>query len=243
MTIGPDIIGPSSSYYVSQRRRLHFVDWGNEDKPPLLLIHGGRDHARSWDWVARELREEWHVIAPDLRGHGDSAWALGGPYSMLDHVLDLTQLLEMLDEFPAAIVAHSLGGSLCLMYAGLYPENVRKLVAIEGLGPPPQLVEQIRAMDEPAVSPAGGMLSDEDAAAAAALEMDRYREGAAAAPAAAAATAAPTAGGKTVVRLSIMETGKIVEATIELDKKGRIVSLLPALPIDPNGEYRLGPGK
>ena len=99
------------------------------------------------------------------------------------------------------------------------------------------------AMDEPAVSPAGGMLSDEDAAAAAALEMDRYREGAAAAPAAAAATAAPTAGGKTVVRLSIMETGKIVEATIELDKKGRIVSLLPALPIDPNVEYRLGPGK
>ncbi len=97
------------------------------------------------------------------------------------------------------------------------------------------------AMDEPVVSPAGGMLSDEDAAAAAALEMDRYREGAAAAPA--AATAAPTAGGKTVVRLSIMETGKIVEATIELDKKGRIVSLLPALPIDPNVEYRLGPGK
>ncbi len=99
------------------------------------------------------------------------------------------------------------------------------------------------AMDEPLVSPAGGMLSDEEAAAAAALEMDRYREGAAAAPAAAAATAAPTAGGKTVVRLSIMETGKIVEATIELDKKGRIVSLLPALPIDPNVEYRLGPGK
>ena len=95
------------------------------------------------------------------------------------------------------------------------------------------------AMDEPVVPPAGGMLSDEDAAAAAALEMDRYRAGAAAAP----ATAAPTAGGKTVVRLSIMETGKIVEATIELDKKGRIVSVLPALPIDPNMEYRLGPGK
>lgn len=99
------------------------------------------------------------------------------------------------------------------------------------------------AMDEPVVSPTGGMLSDEEAAAAAALEMDRYRKGAAAAPAAAAATAAPTVGGKTVVRLSIMETGKIVEATIELDKKGRIVSLLPALPIDPNMEYRLGPGK
>ncbi|MHC5016530.1 MAG: hypothetical protein ACYTGM_18820 [Planctomycetota bacterium] len=58
-----------------------------------------------------------------------------------------------------------------------------------------------------------------------------------------ALTAAPTASGKTTVRLSIMETGKIVEATIELDKKGRIVGVLPALPIDPNVEYRLGPGK
>jgi hypothetical protein len=53
----------------------------------------------------------------------------------------------------------------------------------------------------------------------------------------------PAAGGKTTVRLSIMETGKIVEATIELDKKGRIVGVLPALPIDPNVEYRLGPAK
>jgi pimeloyl-ACP methyl ester carboxylesterase len=139
-----DIIGPTSSYFVSQRLRLHYVDWGNPDAPLLLLVHGGKDHARNWDWVARELRHEFHIVAPDLRGHGDSAWAIGGPYSMMDHVLDLTQLLEMLGEFPVAIVAHSLGGALSLMYAGLYPENVRKLVAIEGLGPPPQIAEKIR---------------------------------------------------------------------------------------------------
>ena len=83
----PEIIGPASSYYVSQRLRLHFVDWGNEDKPPLLLVHGGRDHARSWDWVARELRDDYHVIAPDLRGHGDSAWAIGGHYTVQEFVL------------------------------------------------------------------------------------------------------------------------------------------------------------
>jgi hypothetical protein len=95
------------------------------------------------------------------------------------------------------------------------------------------------AMDEPVVSPAGGMLSDKEAAAAAAREMARAGKGAGAS----AATAAPTAGGKTTVRLSIMETGKIVEATIELDKKGKIVGVVPALPIDPNVEYRLGPAK
>ncbi len=49
-----DIIGPSSSFYISQRLKLHYVDWGNESAPPMLLIHGGRDHARSWDWVARD---------------------------------------------------------------------------------------------------------------------------------------------------------------------------------------------
>ncbi len=62
------IVGPSSSFYISQRLKLHFVDWGNEQKPPLLLVHGGRDHARSWDWVARELREDYHVIAPPIFG-------------------------------------------------------------------------------------------------------------------------------------------------------------------------------
>ena len=49
-----EIVGPASRFYVSQRLRLHYVDWGNEDRPLLLLVHGGRDHARSWDAVARD---------------------------------------------------------------------------------------------------------------------------------------------------------------------------------------------
>src|SRR5258708_24471217 len=49
-----------------------FRSWGNPDAPPLLLIHGGRDHCRCWDWVAEDLRGDYRVLAPDLRGHGDS---------------------------------------------------------------------------------------------------------------------------------------------------------------------------
>jgi len=139
-----ELIGPTSSFYVSQRLRLHWVDWGNEDARPLLLIHGGRDHARSWDWVARDLRRDHHVIAPDLRGHGDSAWALGGMYAMADFVLDIAQLLEALQLFPVTIVGHSLGGAIALQYTSVYPERVRKIVAIEGLGPPPAIIEQMR---------------------------------------------------------------------------------------------------
>ena len=135
-----DIIGPSSSFYISQRLRLHFVDWGNESAPPLLLIHGGRDHARNWDWVARDLRRDYHVIAPDLRGHGDSAWAIGGMYSQSEFVLDVTQLVDALQLSHLTVIGHSLGGSIALQFTGTQPERVSKLVAIEGTGPPPDML-------------------------------------------------------------------------------------------------------
>jgi pimeloyl-ACP methyl ester carboxylesterase len=137
MAVEGRVLGPTSHYFYSQRLKLHYVDWGNAEKPLLVLLHGGRDHCRSWDWVAAELRDAYHVVAPDLRGHGDSAWAIGSTYSMIDYVLDVSALLKTLDLFPVTIVAHSLGASVALQYAGIYPDRVARLVAIEGLGPPP----------------------------------------------------------------------------------------------------------
>jgi pimeloyl-ACP methyl ester carboxylesterase len=132
-------LGPVSHSYISQRLRLHYVDWGNSDAPPLILVHGGRDHCRNWDWVAQNLRRDWHVIAPDLRGHGDSAYSLSGDYSMAAYVYDLAQLIHQQNLAPVRLVAHSLGGNIALRYAGVYPEAVEKLVAIEGLGPSPAM--------------------------------------------------------------------------------------------------------
>lgn len=133
--------GPTSHSYFSQRLRLHYVDWGNEGAPPLLLVHGGRDHCRNWDWVAQALRKDYHIIAPDLRGHGDSQWMLGGNYNQIDYVYDIAQLLHQTSNTPVTIISHSLGGSISLTYSGLFPENVVKLVAIEGMGPPPQMIK------------------------------------------------------------------------------------------------------
>ena len=141
-----DVLGPISHYFFSQRLKLHYVEWGNDSKPPLLLVHGNRDHGRSWDWVAADLRRDFHVIAPDLRGHGDSAWAIGSTYSMIDYVLDLAALLKTINRFPISIIGHSLGGSISLQYTGLYPERVARLVAIEGLGPPPGLSKPTSAV-------------------------------------------------------------------------------------------------
>jgi pimeloyl-ACP methyl ester carboxylesterase len=139
-----DLIGPTSHFHVSQRLRLHYVDWGNPSAATVVLVHGGRDHARNWDWVARDLRRDFHVIAPDLRGHGDSQWAIGGMYAVADFVLDIANLIEALGEQEIFLVGHSLGGAISLMYSGIYPERVRKLVAIEGLGPPPALLAKLR---------------------------------------------------------------------------------------------------
>jgi len=111
----------------------------------MILVHGGLDHARSWDWVARALREEFHVYALDLRGHGNSAWAPGALYSVAEHVLDLAALADIVQGFPIHMIGHSLGAVVALLYAGVYPERVKKLVAIEGLGLPP-----VRRVQEPA---------------------------------------------------------------------------------------------
>jgi pimeloyl-ACP methyl ester carboxylesterase len=131
------LLGPTSNSFISQRLKLHYVDWGNPDAPPLLLMHGGRDHCRSWDWVAEELRNDWHIIAPDLRGHGDSAWSPDGNYEMASFVYDMAQLIHQSGLSPVTIVAHSMGGNIATRYTGIFPDNVRKLVTIEGLGPSP----------------------------------------------------------------------------------------------------------
>jgi pimeloyl-ACP methyl ester carboxylesterase len=140
-----DGYGPTSRIYFSQRLRLHYVDWGNPGAPPLVLVHGGRDHCRNWDWVAQALRHDWHILAPDLRGHGDSQWSPDGSYSIAAYIYDLAQLIHQQELAPVTIVAHSLGSMITLRYTGIYPENVRKLVAIEGLGIAPRsMVERAK---------------------------------------------------------------------------------------------------
>jgi pimeloyl-ACP methyl ester carboxylesterase len=115
------------------------------------LLHGMRDHCRTWDWVAQGLRDRYHIVAPDLRGHGDSQWAAGSGYAHTDYVYDVAQLIHQTQLAPVTIIAHSMGGTLACLYAGLYPERVKKLVIVEGVGhwwrfferPPAQ--QQLRA--------------------------------------------------------------------------------------------------
>jgi pimeloyl-ACP methyl ester carboxylesterase len=126
---------PEQRFYTSQRLRLSYVVWGDERKPPVVLVHGGRDHARNWDFVAQALMPEWSVYAVDLRGHGDSEWAKGSMYSMPEFTADLATFIDHLDRGQVSLVGHSLGGGVVLQYAGVFPENCRRVASIEGLGP------------------------------------------------------------------------------------------------------------
>jgi pimeloyl-ACP methyl ester carboxylesterase len=124
----------TSHSYFSQRLRLHYADWGNAAAPHMLLVHGVQDHCHSWDWFADAFADRFHVLAPDLRGHGDSEWVRGSSYHHADYVYDLDQLIRQRELAPTVVVSHSMGGSLAAMYAGIYPECVSALVIIEGVG-------------------------------------------------------------------------------------------------------------
>ncbi len=108
----------------------------------MILVHGGLDHARNWDWVARDLCSDFHVYALDLRGHGNSQHAPGALYTIAEHVLDLSALVDVINTSnnqsdPLYLIGHCLGAVISAIYTGLFPQKVKKLVSIEGLGPPP----------------------------------------------------------------------------------------------------------
>jgi len=124
----------TSHTYFSQRLRLHYADWGNTEARPMLLVHGVQDHCHSWDWFADVFADRFHVVAPDLRGHGDSEWVRGSSYHHLDYVYDLDQLVRQRELAPAVVVSHSMGGTLASILAGVYPRCAAALVIIEGVG-------------------------------------------------------------------------------------------------------------
>jgi len=123
---------PEDRFYESQGLRLHYADWGNESAPPLVLIHGGLDHCRNWDAIARALQPHFHIVAPDLRGHGDSDWAKGSSYTLVDNVADVTRLTAAADLKDAALIGHSMGGMVAQAYAGTFPDQVSRLAVLDG---------------------------------------------------------------------------------------------------------------
>lgn len=114
--------------------RIHYLDWGTPGKTAFVMLHGIARHAHSFDHIAPQFARDYHVIAMDLRGHGDSGWDPNGAYLVEDYVKDLEVLIERLGLRNIVITGNSTGGRVAQVYAGLHPENVAALI-VEDVGP------------------------------------------------------------------------------------------------------------
>jgi len=113
---------------------LHYLDWGNEGKPRVLLLHGLRGHCHSWDDVSAEFCRDYHVLALDQRGRGESDWAPGGDYSSQSFVADLEGFCQALGLDSFILVGHSMGGRNGMAFAGRNAEKLQKFVIVD-IGP------------------------------------------------------------------------------------------------------------
>lgn len=123
------------------RTTLRLWEWGDPADPTIVCVHGAHDHGRMWDELAPALAADGHhVVAPDLRGHGGSG-PLGSGHLWATSSLDLAELVDHLGG-SAGLVGHSFGGGQCLYVAAVWPELVRWVVDIDGLGPPAAAFEE-----------------------------------------------------------------------------------------------------
>lgn len=117
--------------------RHHVLEWDNvQGDTTVVIAHGFLDLAWTFEPIAAELAAHFHVVAPDLRGHGDSDWVgAGGYYYFPDYVADLVRLLPQIARTRVYMVGHSMGATIATYYAGTYPERVQKLALLEAAGP------------------------------------------------------------------------------------------------------------
>ncbi len=114
--------------------KLNYLDWGNESAPDMVLVHGLRGHRHSWDDFSSLVCKDFHVMALDQRGRGDSDWAPDGDYSTDAYVADLAGFSEALGLSKFTLVGHSMGGRNSMTFGGKFPEKLDKLVVVD-VGP------------------------------------------------------------------------------------------------------------
>ncbi len=120
---------------------LSLLEWGANNAArdhTVVLVHGFLDLA--WGFaplVDQGLAERYHVVAPDMRGHGDSDRAgPGGYYHFMDYVADLASVVDQVGRSRVSLVGHSMGGSIAAYFTGAFPARVHRLALLEGVGPP-----------------------------------------------------------------------------------------------------------
>lgn len=123
-----------SEHLLVRGLRFQLYRWPGADPQPTLLVHGWGDTAETWQFLVDHMSEERTWLALDLRGFGRTQRPLDG-YWFPDYLADLDALLDQLSPHaPLDVVGHSMGGNVAMLYAGVRPHRVRKLVSLEGFG-------------------------------------------------------------------------------------------------------------
>lgn len=115
----------------------HVRHWGEPvaGQPPLVMMHGWMDVGASFQFVVDEMAGGRHIIAPDWRGYGLTHVPATDNYWFADYMADLDALLDHFSpDAPVDLLGHSLGGSVVMMYAGIRPQRIRRLINLEGFG-------------------------------------------------------------------------------------------------------------
>jgi len=125
---------PADRFITVNGLRIHYLEWGSADKPPLIMLHGIGRVARTFDHIAPHFASRYRVLAVDMRGHGDSAWDPKGAYLVEDYVKDIEAIAQQLRLKNIVIWGNSTGGRVAQVFAGLHPELVSGVIA-EDVGP------------------------------------------------------------------------------------------------------------
>ncbi|MEO7031100.1 MAG: alpha/beta hydrolase [Herbaspirillum sp.] len=127
---------PSRSEFIQVRDlRYHLRHWGADDAPKLFMLHGWMDVSASFQFVVDSLARDWHVIAPDWRGFGLSENSGTDNYWSPDYLGDLDALLRhYVPDGAVDLLGHSMGGNVAMLYAGIRPQRIRRLINLEGFG-------------------------------------------------------------------------------------------------------------
>jgi pimeloyl-ACP methyl ester carboxylesterase len=119
---------------VLRHLRLHFLEWGTPNAPPIVLLHGGHQSAHSWDLVSLHLAQRFRVLALDQRGHGDSEWVRDVAYSNHEMALDAEAFVAALGLERVILVGHSMGGRNAMLLTRRDAARLRALVVVD-VGP------------------------------------------------------------------------------------------------------------
>jgi esterase len=114
--------------------RIHYVQWGDASRPPLVLIHGLDRVSRTFEHLVPHFVDRYCVIAYDMRGHGESGWDPQGRYLVEDHVGDLEGLVAALGLRNIVVWGNSTGGRVAQVFTALHPDLVAHLIS-EDVGP------------------------------------------------------------------------------------------------------------